>query len=113
MSRGTQVLLAAFVVVLVIGAALYADFVSADVARVSNLTRDATAVIGVPWWTGVISRLTALGWAIAAVAAAAAGRHARTDQRSRLLFLGGLCGLSALDDSLLLHEEVLPSMGLP
>lgn len=105
-----QGLVAAFIVVLVIGAALYADFVSADVARVSDLTRDATAVIGVPWWTGVISRLTALGWAIAAVAA---GRHARTDQRSRLLFLGGLCGVSALDDSLLLHEEVLPSMGLP
>lgn len=113
MSRGTQVLVAAFIVVLVIAAALYADFVSADVARVSDLTRDATAVIGVPWWTGVISRLTALGWAIAAVAAVEAGRHARTDQRSRLLFLGGLCGVSALDDSLLLHEEVLPSMGLP
>lgn len=108
-----QVLVATSIVVLVVGAALYADFVSADVARVSDLTRDATAVIGVPWWTGVISRLTALGWAIAAVAAVEAGRHARTDQRSRLLFLGGLCGVSALDDSLLLHEEVLPSMGLP
>lgn len=113
MSRGVQVLVAAFLVVLVVGAALYADFVSADVARVSDLTRDATAVIGVPWWTGVISRLTALGWVVAAVAAVDAGRHARTEQRSRLLFLGGLCGVSALDDSLLLHEEVLPSMGLP
>ena len=106
-------LVAAFLVVLVVSAALYADFVSTDVARVSDLTRDATAVTGVPWWTGVISRVTALGWAVAAVAALAAGRHARTDQRSRLLFLGALCGVSALDDSLLLHEEVLPSMGLP
>ncbi len=54
LSRGVQVLVAAFFVVLVVGAALYADFVSADIARVSDLTRDATAVIGVPWWTGVI-----------------------------------------------------------
>ena len=112
-SRAVQVLVAAFLVVLVVGAALYADFVSADVARVSDFTRDATAVIGVPWWTGVISRLTALGWAVAAVAAVDASRHARTEQRSRLLLLGGLCGVSALDDSLLLHEEVLPSLGLP
>ena len=61
----------------------------------------------------VISRLTALGWVVAAVAAIDAGRHARNEQRSRMLFLGGLCGVSALDDSLLLHEEVLPSLGLP
>ncbi|HXH80667.1 hypothetical protein [Nocardioides sp.] len=108
-----QVLVAASLVVLVIGAALFADLVSVDVTHVSDLTRDATAVVGVPWWTGVISRLTALGWVVAAVAAVDAGRHAPTEQRSRLLFLGGLCGVSALDDSLMLHEEVLPSMGLP
>ena len=113
MSRRVQVLVAAFLVVLLIGAALYADFASVDVTHVSDLTRDATAVVGVPWWTGVISRLTALGWVVAAVAAVDAGRHARTEQRSRLLFLGALCGVSALDDSLMLHEEVLPSMGLP
>lgn len=113
MSRGVQVLVAVLLVVLVVGAAVYADFVSAEVTHVSDLTRDATAVVGVPWWTGVLSRLTALGWVVAAVAAVIAGRHARAGQRSRLLFLGGLCGVSALDDSLLLHEEVLPSLGLP
>ncbi len=68
---------------------------------------------GVPWWTGSISRLTTLGWVVAAVAAVLAGRHARTGHRSRLVALGSLCGVSALDDSLLLHEEVLPSLGLP
>jgi len=109
-SRGVQVLLAALFVALVVVAALYADFVSADVVRVSDFTRDATAVTDVPWWTGAISRLTALGWVVAAVLA---GRHAPTEHRSRLIFLGGLCGVSAVDDTLLLHEEVLPSLGLP
>ncbi len=112
-SRGLQVLVAASFVALVVVAALYADLVSTDVVRVSDLTRDATAVAGVPWWTGAISRLTALGWAVAAVAAVLAGRHAGAEHRSRLRLLGGLCGVSAVDDSLLLHEEVLPSLGLP
>ena len=51
-SRGVQVFLAALFVALVVVAALYANFVSVDVMRVSDFTRDATAVIGVPWWTG-------------------------------------------------------------
>ncbi len=113
LSRGVQALVATCLVGIVIGAALYADLVSVDVERVSDLTRDATAVVGVPWWTGVISRLTALGWVVAAVAAVGAGRHAQAEQRSRLLVLGALCGVCALDDSVLLHGEVLPSMGLP
>jgi len=113
-TRYAQVLLAAFLVGLVLVAAFLADNVSADVTSVADFTRDPTAVAGVPWWTGAISRLTALGWIVAATAAILAGRrHAGTDQRPRLLFLGGLCGVSALDDSLLLHEEVLPSLGLP
>jgi hypothetical protein len=112
-SRVVQVLVAALTVVLVVVAALYADFVSAEVVRVSDFTRDATAVTGVPWWTGALSRLTALGWVVAALAALLAGRHAPPEHRSRLIFLGALCGVSAIDDSLLLHEEVLPALGLP
>lgn len=113
MTRHAQVLVAAFLVSLLLGAAFLADIVSADVTSVADFTRDPTAVAGVPWWTGAISRLTALGWVTAAAGAILAGRHAGSDQRPRLLFLGGLCGVSALDDSLLLHEEVLPSLGLP
>lgn len=113
MYRYLQVLLAAFLVGLVLVAAFYADSVSADVASVADFTRDPTDVAGVPWWTGAISRLTALGWAVAAAATILAARLSQTDHRPRLLLLGGLCGVSALDDSLLLHEEVLPSLGLP
>ncbi len=113
MTRYVQIVVAAFGVGLALVAAYYAADVSADVASVADFTRDPTDVAGVPWWTGVISRLTNLGWVVAALAAILAGRHARTDRRLWLLFLGGLCGISALDDTLLLHEEVLPGLGLP
>ncbi len=113
MTRYVQIVLAALLVGLGLVAAYYADSVSVAVTSVSDLTRDPTDVAGVPWWTGAISRLMALGWVVAATAALLASRHARAGQRPRLLVLGGLCAVSALDDSFLLHEEVLPSLGLP
>ena len=112
-SRFLQAAGAAAAVGLVLVTAFYAAGVSAEVRGVSDFTRDPTDVAEVPWWVGALSRLTNLGWVVAATAALLSRRHAAAAHRLPLALLGGLCTVIALDDTLLLHEEVLPSLGLP
>ena len=113
MSRFLQVTGAAIAVGLVLVAAFYAADASSEVRSVADFTRDPTHVAGIPWWAGAISRVTNLGWVVAATAALLSRRDATATHRRPLLLFGSLCAVIALDDTLLLHEEVLPSLGLP
>lgn len=79
---------------------------------VSNFTRDAVAVAEVPWYTGSVSLLTCMVWAAAAalclfVAAVAPGTRRRT------LVMGGFILVLALDDAMLVHDQIGPAHGIP
>jgi hypothetical protein len=83
-----------------------------DSVAVGDLTRDATATTGTAWYIGSVSALGSLGWAAAAAIsgfAALVVRH-RDPSDQRFLRFGLLCAFTAflaLDDTLLLHEDVL------
>ncbi|CAN5748066.1 hypothetical protein BH20ACT6_BH20ACT6_07840 [soil metagenome] len=113
MSRTAQVVGAAGVVIVILVGAGLATSLSARILDVGDLTRDPTAIAGVPWWTGAVSRLTNLGWAVAATANILAGRVAAPSRRLPLLLLGLLCGALAIDDTMLVHEAILPRIGVP
>lgn len=70
-------------------------------------------VAGFPWYAGALSRLTNLGWAVAATASILAARASVPSRRRPALLLGGLCTLLVIDDTMLVHEEVMPSLGVP
>ncbi len=112
MSKKTQVVGATFVVVVILLGAGLAPVLSGRVPDVGYLTRDPTAIAGVPWWVGAVSRLTNLGWVAAAVANLLAARVV-APARSRPLLLGGLCAALAIDDTMLVHEGILPRLGVP
>jgi hypothetical protein len=86
---------------------------SARIPDVGALTRDPTAVAGVPWWTGALSRITNLCWAVAASVNALAARVAPPSHRWPLLLLAALCALLAIDDTLLVHDSILRGRGVP
>ena len=86
---------------------------SSRIPDVSAVTRDPTAVAGVPWWTGALSRLTNLCWAAAAALNFLAAQAAVTRHRLPLLLLAGLGAVLGIDDTMLLHESVLPAGELP
>lgn len=100
------------VVLLMAGTGLAAD-VSNRITEVGDLTRDPTAVAGVPWWTGAVSRLTNLCWAAAAALNALAARVAPPSHRGPLLLLAVLCATLAVDDTFLVHDSILPGRGVP
>ncbi len=80
--------------------------------HIGDFTRDPTAVLDASPFTGAISNLGVVLWA-AGVTLALVGR-ARGDDR-RALF-GSLAALGAwllLDDLFLLHDRVLPDLGVP
>jgi len=108
-----QSAVAVVLVVLVMVATGLAAEVSGRISDVGELTRDPTAVAGVPWWTGAISRLTNLLWAAAAALNALAARAAPASHRSPLLLLAALCAALAVDDTLLVHESIMPGHGVP
>jgi cytochrome bd-type quinol oxidase subunit 2 len=111
--RIVQAACAALLILLVLTGTGLAAEVSERIPEVSDLTRDPTAVAGVPWWTGVISRLTNLCWAVAAAVNAMAARVAAGRQRRALLLLAGLCAVLALDDTMLVHDSIMPGHGVP
>ncbi len=113
MSRPAQVLCAVLGVSLLMGGALLATVLFARVEDIGQFTRDATAIAGVPWWIGAISRLTNLCWAAAAAGNLMAAWEAAPSLRRPLLLLGLLCTVIAVDDTMLLHEVVIPQFGVP
>jgi hypothetical protein len=113
LTRVLQSAVAVVIVVLVMVATGLAAEVSGRITDVGELTRDPTAVAGVPWWTGAISRLTNLLWAAAAALNASAARTAPTSHRPPLLLLAALCAALAVDDTLLVHESIMPGHGVP
>jgi hypothetical protein len=83
-----------------------------------DLTRDIVTTAEVPLSTGFLSQLGIFGWTVAATAAgiAATTLRGRSDSREAAGFLGCFALLSVLlgvDDVFLLHEAVLPWIGIP
>jgi hypothetical protein len=80
----------------------------------NTLTRDANEVTDSPVETGALSRVTIILWG---AAAAGAGATALIARRAATRTMFGLLALIlfglALDDGLLIHEAVLPKLGLP
>ncbi len=113
MSRTAQVVSAAVVMGLLLVATGVSTALSDRILDVGYLTRDPTAIAGVPWWTGAISRLTNLAWAVAATASLMASQVAPRSRRWPLLLLGVLSAALAIDDTMLVHEAVLPRLGFP
>lgn len=107
MSRLVQVVFALLAVGLIMGGSGLVAAMFERVDGVGDLTRDATAVAGMPWWIGAVSRLTNLCWAVAATANLLAARGAAQSMRRPLLLLGLLCGALAIDDTMLVHEAVM------
>ncbi len=113
MSRPAQVACAIIAILLILVSARVAAGSSEEITGVGALTRDPTDVAGVPWWVGSISRLTNLCWAVAATVNILAARVSVTSRRRPWLLLGGLCAMIAIDDTWLVHEEIMPSVGVP
>ncbi len=112
MLRWVQTFCALIAVSLVMGGAGLAAVMLERVEGIGHLTRDTTALAGVPWWTGAVSRLTNLCWAVAATANILSAREARPSLRWPLLMLGLLCVAFAIDDTLLVHDSVIPGLGV-
>ena len=112
-ARGGQVLGAVAVVAHMAGAAPAAAAVSAAIPDTGYLTRDPTSVGRVPWWAGSVSRLTNLAWASAATLAVVAGLVATPPRRRLLLLLGAFLAALTLDDTMMLHDAILPGRGIP
>jgi hypothetical protein len=71
---------------------------------VSNLTRDAVAVADLPWYTGSVSLITGMVWAVA---------RAMPPVRRQMLALGVFAMWLAADDSMLIHDQIGPGHGVP
>lgn len=107
---GVLVHAGAAAILVVIGvAALVSDVASAD------LVRDPTAVLDGPFHAGVLSSLGILGWTTAA-AISGFGAALVHDRRLRqyLIATSALTTVLALDDLLLIHDEIAPDhLGIP
>ncbi len=112
MSRKWQVVSAAVGVCIVLVGCALAVLLSERIPNAGYLTRDATAVGGVPWWTGGLSRFTNLCWAVAASVNVMAALGSGPIWRRTLFLLGGLCAVLALDDTLLVHEVASRVLGV-
>lgn len=85
---------------------------------ISHLTRDPTAIIGVPFYTGFLSQIGIFFWSASAAVcmfnAKVLSRHSESLKIKRFLFVSGLLTLVlGLDDVFLLHEEFFPYFGVP
>jgi hypothetical protein len=86
----------------------------AELDLVAMLFRDPAASTNSPPYLGFFSQLAVLGWWAGAVSSLlAATVLPRSRARFVLLSAGALTGLLTLDDLFMLHEEVLPHLGLP
>jgi hypothetical protein len=86
-------------------------------ADVERLTRDPTTSAGVAASTGMFSTLGLLGWAAAAGACAVTAAVLREGSQRRFRFFAAtaaLIAVLAVDDALLIHDEVGPvKFGIP
>lgn len=79
-----------------------------------DLTRDPTAIGEMAPWKGSLSLVASMLWAsVATSMVVAVMTHDDSVDRPYFLGLLGVVALLGLDDSLLLHEEVLPAVGVP
>lgn len=80
-----------------------------------DLTRDPSAVTHTHFWVGALSFLGFALWGIGAGSSLAVGLALpRGDARRRtLLQVSAITAYLLIDDMLLLHEEVLPNLGVP
>jgi hypothetical protein len=80
-------------------------------------SRDPTTLAGMRSYTGVLSNFGAVLWVAAGSVALLSGvvlYRSQQPRRSHLLLgLGGLTFVLAFDDLLLLHESVVPFLGVP
>ena len=79
---------------------------------VSNFTKDAVAVAEVPWYTGSVSLITCMVWAAAASLSLFVAWAAPATRR-RMLSLGAFTTLLAVDDAMLIHDQIGPGHGVP
>lgn len=82
-----------------------------DRAPVGDLTRDLAATTESAWYLGSVSSVGAFGWVVAGsvsglAALVLARRSTATPHRESLTIIAALSFLLALDDVLLLHEDV-------
>lgn len=88
-------------------------------APVNHLMRDGVAVLGGRWWIGFMSQLGIVVWSAAAgvcllSALAIRGRGARGGPGFGLFFSAGVLSLLlAIDDAIMIHEDMLPPLGVP
>jgi len=82
----------------------------------SDLTRDAAATLEGPWYTAALSNatvvMTSAGAAIAIFSASLLDGPWRGSIKGFLITLGLLVGVIAADDLFMLHETVLPALGI-
>lgn len=82
----------------------------------SDLTRDAAATLDGPWYTAALSNatvvMTSAGAAIAIFSASLLDGPWRRSIKGFLITLGLLVGVIAADDLFMLHETVLPALGI-
>lgn len=93
---------AAGVLVVLLAAARATDVATADLAR------DPTAVLDGPFHTGVLSSLGILGWTTAAAVSGFGASLVEGGHRRFLAATSALTGILAIDDLLLIHDEVAP-----
>ena len=84
---------------------------------IDNLTRDPSAVMGAPFYTGILSQIGIFFWsaavAICMFSAKIISEHSDSSKFKRFLFVSGLLTmLLGLDDIFLLHESVFPYFGI-
>ncbi|MDO5612742.1 MAG: hypothetical protein Q4G14_05795 [Paracoccus sp. (in: a-proteobacteria)] len=79
---------------------------------VAELVRDPATHFELPTYAGAVSVIGVMGWVFAAAATGLASA-VRRDLRSTLLPVSVLSLWLAIDDQFLLHEHVLPGLGIP
>lgn len=96
----------------VLGVVLLGVAVSGD--DVGMFTRDATTLAPhLPFYAGSISVLNGVAWGAVASLSLFVGHYGPAALRRPLRLLAALAVMLLLDDTLMLHEEVGPSLGIP
>ena len=112
-SRISQACLGALAVLALMAVVGLLPRVVSAIPDTGSLLRDTNSVAEVLAWVGSVSRLVNLVWAAAATVLVVAARSAVAHRRRPLLLLGLLTAVLALDDTLLIHEDLLPMRGVP
>lgn len=85
---------------------------------IANLTRDPNAISGYPAYTGLLSQFGIFFWAacpaLCLFSATVLARRGKQPRLRRFLLISALLTLLlALDELFMLHETVLPHLGIP